>query len=267
MEDLLYQMFLGDALNALGIEQPWTATEQSTNLPITLAKLDTDIEPIPLTSQSSNPSVPILSIPDSQRTNDSLLATPLVVNSEAANFSFSPQNTSWAGTPQITQLDNLGEVLVVPGTSSETVSILVQWTFREAQYNNEVGVFVVDPSGKVDGIAPGEQGFAQAALKSPTRQTLLNSGDQAGDWRELTFTGGSILAFYLIQNDTSANWLTNNASNAIGEKSLAFFSLQEANPDNFDHSRSSHLGRGIWRLNWEDLTGGGDQDFMGRQMR
>ncbi|WP_236104237.1 hypothetical protein, partial [Sphaerospermopsis reniformis] len=40
-----------------------------------------------------------------------------------------------------------------------------------------------------------------------TRQTLFNSGHAAGNWRELTFTGGSILAFYLIQNGTSENWL------------------------------------------------------------
>jgi hypothetical protein len=137
----------------------------------------------------------------------------------------------------------------------------VQWTFRDAKYNNEVGVFVVDESGKVGGFAPGDQGFAQTALQSPTRQTLFNSGNSAGNWRELTFAGGSYLAFYLIQNDTSANWLANNASNTIGQQSLAFFSLQGANPDGFDHSQSTHLGQGIWRINWEDLTGGGDQDF------
>ncbi|MFM7370479.1 MAG: DUF4114 domain-containing protein, partial [Sphaerospermopsis kisseleviana] len=176
-------------------------------------------------------------------------------------FSFSSQNTSWAGTPQITQLDSLGEVLVIPGTSSETVSIVVQWTFRDAEYNNEVGVFVVDQSGKVGGLSPNEQGFAQTALQSSTRQTLFNSGHAAGNWRELTFTGGSILAFYLIQNGTSENWLANNPSNTVSQQSLAFFSLLGANPDGFDHSRSTHLGKGIWRLNWEDLTGGGDQDF------
>ena len=212
MEDPNYQLPWGDALNPLGIEQSLGSTEQTLS---SLAALATDIQAIPLTSQPSNPSVfntaiadPLLGTPNGQSgiidpvvANDSLLGTPVVVNAEAANFSFSPQNTSWAGTPQITQLDNLGEVLVVPGTSSETVSIVVQWTFRDALYNNEVGVFVVDSFGKVGGIAPGEQGFAQAALQSPTRQTLFNSGNEAGNWRELTFAGGSTLAFYLIQND------------------------------------------------------------------
>ncbi|MCA2803666.1 MAG: DUF4114 domain-containing protein, partial [Microcystis sp. M114S2] len=191
---------------------------------------------------------------------DSLLSVPLLVNQEAANFSFSDQDTSWTGTPQISQLDDLGEVLVVPGNPSERVNMVVQWTLREADFNNEVGFFLVDPLGGVEGIAPGEPGFAEAALSSPSRQTLFNSGNQAGNWREFTVPGGSRLGFYLIQNSTSANWLENNRQNQ-GQSGLAFFSLKGANPDNFDHSQSSHLGRGIWRFNWEDLTGGGDQDF------
>ncbi len=174
--------------------------------------------------------------------------------------SFSDQDTSWLGTPQITQLDDLGEVLVVPGNPSERVNMVVQWTLREADFNNEVGFFLVDPLGGVEGIAPGEKGFAEAALSSSSRQTLFNSGNQAGNWREFTVAGGSRLGFYVIQNNTSANWLENNRQNQ-GQSGLAFFSLKGANPDNFDHSQSSHLGRGIWRLNWEDLTGGGDQDF------
>ena len=237
MEDPNYQPLLGNTLNPLGIGSSFGATEQTLSSPIALTTPGVDIQAIPATSQLSNSSVfntaiadPQLSVSGGQSgiissslANDSLLAAPVVVSPEAANFAFSSQDTSWLGTPQITQLDSLGEVLVVPGTSAETVSIAVQWTFRDAKYNNEVGVFVVDQSGKVGGFAPGEQGFAQAALQSPTRQTLFNSGNEAGNWRELTFTGGSTLAFYLIQNDTSANWLANNASNPIGQQSLAFF--------------------------------------------
>jgi|694.fasta_scaffold16546_2 RHS repeat-associated protein len=275
MEDPNYQPLLGNTLNPLGIGSSFGATEQTLSSPIALTSQGVDIQAIPLTSQSSDTSVlntaivdPLLGISDSQSgivspllANDSLLAAPVVVSPEAANFAFSSQDTSWLGTPQITQLDSLGEVLVVPGTSAETVSIAVQWTFRDAKYNNEIGVFVVDQSGKVGGFAPGEQGFAQAALQSSTRQTLFNSGNEAGNWRELTFAGGSYLAFYLIQNDTSTNWLAKNASNTIGQQSLALFSLQGANPDKFDHAQSTDLGNGIWRINWEDLTGGGDQDF------
>ncbi|MFM7278703.1 MAG: DUF4114 domain-containing protein, partial [Microcystis aeruginosa] len=236
------------------------ATAPSMLAPTTLEVVP-QITPLTLSSPS-NFLAPVSATASDNLANqgDSLLSVPLLVNPEAVNFSFSDQDTSWRGTPQITQLDDLGEVLVVPGNPSERVNMVVQWTLREADFNNEVGFFLVDPLGGVEGIAPGEEGFAEAALSSSSRQTLFNSGNQAGNWREFTVPGGSRLGFYVIQNNTSTNWLENNRQNQ-GQSELAFFSLKGANPDNFDHSQSSHLGRGIWRLNWEDLTGGGDQDF------
>ncbi len=253
-------ILLEDGSGLLGVDQTLMATA-----PSMLAPTRPEVTPLvtPLTlSSPTNFIAPVSAAASDNLANqgDSLLSTPLLVNPEAVNFSFSDQDTSWRGTPQITQLDDLGEVLVVPGNPSERVNMVVQWTVREADFNNEVGFFLVDALGGVEGIAPGEPGFAEAALSSPSRQTLFNSGNQAGNWREFTVAGGSRLGFYLIQNNTSANWLENNRQNQ-GQSGLAFFSLKGANPDNFDHSQSSHLGRGIWRLNWEDLTGGGDQDF------
>ena len=272
MEDLIPKSFPENNSGSFGVE-PLFDSVSSLNQTLTTSGLGlttTEInpQPLPLTTLSSTSTVfgtaiaqstPELIAPLSA--SDSLLSVPQAVNGEAASFAFSVEDTSWLGTPRITQLDNLGEVLFVPGDSLETVAISAQWTFREAEYNNEVGVFVVDELGRVDGIAPDNKGFAKAALGSASRQILFNSGNSAGNWRELTFAGGSYLAFYLIQNDTSANWLVQNASNTVGQQSLAFFSLQGANSDGFDHSQSTHLGNGIWRINWEDLTGGGDRDF------
>ncbi|MFM6643375.1 MAG: putative Ig domain-containing protein [Microcystis panniformis] len=253
-------ILLEDSSSLLGVDRTLMATAPSMLAPTTLEVVP-QITPLTLSSPS-NFLAPVSATASDNLANqgDSLLSVPLLVNQEAANFSFSDQDTSWLGTPQITQLDDLGEVLVVPGNPSERVNMVVQWTLREADFNNEVGFFLVDPLGGVEGIAPGEKGFAEAALSSSSRQTLFNSGNQAGNWREFTVAGGSRLGFYVIQNNTSANWLENNRQNQ-GQSGLAFFSLKGANPDNFDHSQSSHLGRGIWRLNWEDLTGGGDQDF------
>jgi RHS repeat-associated protein len=257
---ILPPILLEDGSSLLGVDQTLMATAPSMLAPTTL-EVAPQVTPLTLSSPS-NFLAPVSAAASDNLANqsDSLLSTPLLVNPEAANFSFSDQDTSWLGTPQISQLDDLGEVLVVPGNPSERVNMVVQWTLREAAFNNEVGFFLVDALGGVEGIAPGEEGFAEAALSSPSRQTLFNSGNQAGNWREFTVAGGSRLGFYVIQNSTSANWLENNRQNQ-GQSGLAFFSLKGANPDNFDHSQSSHLGRGIWRLNWEDLTGGGDQDF------
>ncbi len=257
---ILPPILLEDGSSLLGVDQTLMATAPSMLAPTT-PEVAPQVTPLTLSSPS-NFLAPVSAAASDNLANqsDSLLSTPLLVNPEAANFSFSDQDTSWLGTPQISQLDDLGEVLVVPGNPSERVNMVVQWTLREAAFNNEVGFFLVDALGGVEGIAPGEEGFAEAALSSPSRQTLFNSGNQAGNWREFTVAGGSRLGFYVIQNSTSANWLENNRQNQ-GQSGLAFFSLKGANPDNFDHSQSSHLGRGIWRLNWEDLTGGGDQDF------
>ncbi|MFM7441966.1 MAG: DUF4114 domain-containing protein, partial [Snowella sp.] len=239
----------------------------TSSLAVTSENIPLELQPIPISSDLSPSSLfsslPSANSPLSLSENEPLLKSPEAVSTEAANFNFASlaEDTSWLGTPRITQLNNLGEILVVPGDSSETVAIAVQWTFREAAYNNEIGVFLVDEQGRVNGLTPDNPGFAEAVLRSSNRQILFNSGDTAGNWRELTFAGGSYLAFYLIQNDTSANWLANNPSNTVGQQSLAFFSLLGANPDGFDHARSTHLGQGIWRLNWEDLTGGGDRDF------
>ncbi|MFM6896182.1 MAG: hypothetical protein ACKPKF_02380, partial [Microcystis panniformis] len=201
------------------------ATAPSMLAPTTLEVVP-QITPLTLSSPS-NFLAPVSATASDNLANqgDSLLSVPLLVNQEAANFSFSDQDTSWLGTPQITQLDDLGEVLVVPGNPSERVNMVVQWTLREADFNNEVGFFLVDPLGGVEGIAPGEKGFAEAALSSSSRQTLFNSGNQAGNWREFTVAGGSRLGFYVIQNNTSANWLENNRQNQ-GQSGLAFFSLK-----------------------------------------
>jgi VCBS repeat-containing protein len=53
------------------------------------------------------------------------------------------------------------------------------------------------------------------------------------------------------------------ASQTQQQKPLAFFSFQAANPDGFDHLQASFTGNGGGQLTlkWEDLTGGGDQDF------
>jgi hypothetical protein len=254
----------GHSENPLGtlldpVFQPLTSS-----LAVTSENIPLELQPIPISSDLS-PSNLFASLPSENSSlsfsqDEPLLKSPKAVSTEAANFDFASlaEDPNWLGTSRITQLDSLGEVLVVPGTSSETVTIAVQWTFREAEYNNEVGVFVVDELGRVDGIAPDNNGFAKAALNSSSRQILFNSGNSAGNWRELIFAGGSYLAFYIIQNDTSANWLANNSGNTVGQ---AFFSLQGANPDGFDHTQSTHLGQGIWRINWEDFTGGGDRDF------
>lgn len=167
-----------------------------------------------------------------------------------------------ADADPLTAMSPLGDALQVNGAPEELVHLRFSWTGREARYNNEIGVFVVeDDAGQVNGIAPGETGYAQAALTSSSRQTLFISGSAIGAWRDLSFRGGSRLGFYLLQDTTHQQWLAANPQNALNQGPLAFFSIDGVNPDAVDHVRSRALGRALWQFNWEDLTGGGDRDF------
>lgn len=149
---------------------------------------------------------------------------------------------------------------ITVGGSAGATTLRFQWTSREAAYSNEIGVFAIDEFGRVNGIAPGEAGYAQAALTSSTRQVLFSSGQQAGAWKELSFQPETQLAFYLIQNSTTEAWLANNPRNNSNQP-LALFSIETANFNRFDYVQSRALGEGLWQFAWEDVTNGGDRDF------
>ena len=73
--------------------------------------------------------------------------------------------------------------------------------------------------------------------------------------------------FYMIQNNTTANFLAKNPTNANhgnnnGSAPVAFFSIKAANPDGMRHTQiiaDSTTGRA--QYNWEDLMSLGDSDF------
>ncbi|MTJ15867.1 MULTISPECIES: DUF4114 domain-containing protein [unclassified Dolichospermum] len=148
--------------------------------------------------------------------------------------------------------NNIGETLAV----TEDTTLVFQWTQREAQYNNEVGIIVFDnPEGKIDGVSPQQAGYFQKVLNSEKSEVIFSKGSSAGNWKQLDFKAGDYVGFYLIQNGNSAEYLNN--PNCIN----IFSSITSANTDNFDHVLSTNLGNNIYRFNWEDLTGGGDKDF------
>ena len=168
------------------------------------------------------------------------------------------EQASLAGSPEITATTDIGEVLTIPDIGQTTTPILFQWTNKEAQYNSEVGYYLVDEEGRVDGIAPEDPDYASTVLNTSTTSTLFSPDQQTGDWQQIDIPAGYHLAFYLIANGTRNQWLNTTDPN---HKPNAFFSVNGANLDGFDHSRTENLGTGIWRLSWEDLLNGGDQDF------
>ena len=131
-------------------------------------------------------------------------------------------------------------------TGTVTGSLVVN---SEAEFNNTVGWYVVDNfSGTVNGLNPGDAGYAEAALSN---QVNLSVG----------VSGGVILAPFLISDGTVAEFLANNPSNAAPDDAdsglNAYFAYVGANPDQVDHIRL--LGDNTF--GFEDLFGGGDEDF------
>jgi hypothetical protein len=144
---------------------------------------------------------------------------------------------------------------------SETVTVEFTWNRAEACYKNEVGFYVVqDAAGRVNGLLPGEEGYARAALDSSNASVLFARGQKVGSKTRITLTGGSCYGFFMIQNSTLATLRAQNPDNLVGQKPLAFFSVVEANPDGVDHLHASIEQKKL-RLAWEDKTFGGDRDY------
>lgn len=150
----------------------------------------------------------------------------------------------------------------VPGAVGTTGTFRFDWTKRDAGFDNEVGVYVIDDaSGRVNGVRPGDPRYLRAVMRSASRQVLFDSSSSAGNFRTLSFTAGTRLGFYLIQDMTSAELLKTNPTNSSTGGKMAFFSFSAANPDRLEHVRTSDAPNGGTRFAWEDLFGLGDADF------
>jgi len=159
-------------------------------------------------------------------------------------------------------------VYVVPGTPGSMQQVSLSWASKNAAYADEFGYFVVNSiDGSVGGRTPGSAGYAQAALSSSTRRLIFSKGQKAGAHRSITLTGGQMIVFYMIQNNTTANFLAKNPSDSIHGNNnpndpLAFFSIKAANPDHMKHAQIiADRTTGRTEFNWEDLISGRDGDF------
>ncbi|HEX5836420.1 MAG TPA: peptidoglycan DD-metalloendopeptidase family protein, partial [Anaerolineales bacterium] len=148
----------------------------------------------------------------------------------------------------------------VPATGS--VNVHIDFVFREATYNNELGYFTVDDeSGRIGGIGPGEPGYYQKVFERTT--IIFHSGSSANTADvDLPLLGGDILVFFLVQNNTLENLKRNNPNNEIGRSPLAFFSLDLLNPDGRDHFVGFNgPANNLTQFGFEDQRNGGDNDY------
>ncbi|MDB9312478.1 DUF4347 domain-containing protein [Spirulina sp. CS-785/01] len=141
--------------------------------------------------------------------------------------------------------------------TSETV----QGTFtlyREAKFDNVVGLYRLDNSeGAVNGLNPGDDGYAEAAMTNRLTDINLSVSNQSSFSLKSSITGGALYAPFIITNGSIEEFLDENPENSAGSELQAYFPFMSANPDKADHLRL--LGNNL--IGFEDLPGGGDLDF------
>lgn len=125
---------------------------------------------------------------------------------------------------------------------------------REAAFDNFVGFYrVTDINGGIDingdsiaDITPGQSGYTEAALGARAEAVSLTTANLTETVFESAVVGGSLYAPFLIANGN----LDRFNSQAV------FFAFGAANADGVEHIRFADGA-----LRFEDLFGGGDNDF------
>lgn len=130
--------------------------------------------------------------------------------------------------------------------------------YREAAFNNFVSLYRVDDArGTVNGIAPGQEGYAQAALANRIETLIISVSNQSTRVVPALIQSDAIYAPFMIANGSVEEFLSQNPSNTAGAGPQAYFTYIGANPDRVDHIRL--LGNNVF--GFEDLPGGGDLDY------
>jgi hypothetical protein len=110
-------------------------------------------------------------------------------------------------------------------------------------------IYVLEQNGQINAINPSGSHARTQIHDIP--------GPDSGSTTLSRDTGACCYERGAIGIEVDPNFLTNDKLN---KGPRAFFSIREANPDNFDHLRGT-ISNGNLRLAWEDGTFGGDRDF------
>ncbi|NJO19965.1 MAG: DUF4114 domain-containing protein [Spirulinaceae cyanobacterium RM2_2_10] len=161
-----------------------------------------------------------------------------------------------AAVPLGSDLQTQGlEVINLLGSGVTNASFTV---YREAVFSNFAGFYRIDDvSGSIGGIAPGQAGYAQAAIQQRVGSIELFVNNQSISSFSASLAGNALYAPFLIVNGDPFAFINNNPDNTPGLELQAYFAFTAANPDGVDHVRL--LGDNIF--GFEDLPGGGDLDF------
>ncbi|MEQ9371577.1 MAG: putative Ig domain-containing protein [Coleofasciculus chthonoplastes F3-SA18-01] len=183
---------------------------------------------------------------------------PMAESNDSLTLTVEPTNES----PALgTQLQGEQEIIDLRGQTSPVDANFIE-VKSHAGFDNSVGLYVIEnEDGAVEDpmtgqlIHPEDEGYAQAALA----QSVVSDVNRGTVEFNTQLDGGNLLAPFIIANGTKAELLAENPNNqylGYGEP-IAYFSYLGANSDGADHIRL--LGDNTF--GFEDLHGGGDQDF------
>jgi RHS repeat-associated protein len=154
--------------------------------------------------------------------------------------------------------------LAVPGTAGQSIPTTFTLTGANSSFANEFDIFPVDDAtGRIGALKPSDEGYEAAALSRAGQQVVFADGAAVGTTATFDLPAGSLLGLYIVHNHTTAQALSQNPDNLLGQRPLVYFSFQSANPDRFEHIQQT----GSNQFAFEDLFGGGDLDFNDLEVR
>ncbi|MBD2412285.1 DUF4114 domain-containing protein [Nostoc calcicola FACHB-3891] len=143
-------------------------------------------------------------------------------------------------------------------------------------YNNTFGIFAMDDDGSVAGVKPGAPDYAATVVKNRIPLPGADEGSyKKGDTFQGELEGGPKYGVFLIANGTPNQFLQQNPKNEQKQSGTpkAYFFDKAANPDKASHVKvlssteanpnqeSDVKVLPSIEYGFEDLYGGGDQDF------
>ncbi|NET63811.1 MAG: tandem-95 repeat protein [Moorea sp. SIO1G6] len=162
-----------------------------------------------------------------------------------------------SGPVSSTLTQNANNTFTITGDTAGQSQLQFTLTGREAGEVSEIGVFAVDSAeGTINGIAPGQSGYVQAALsQAKTIFSVLPDGlGTAQATRTIdSFDVNDNLVFYVIQGGSKDGVLGGQ-----DPTSNVFFSGASFNSDGQNHVQVTDNGNGQLTLGFED---GNDGDF------
>ena len=178
-----------------------------------------------------------------------------VADTAAGGSTISNTAQATTTTDDTNSLNNSASATTQVQQPTAATGLTITLVSRHAKYKNEFGLFIVDDAqGRIGNLLPGDSGYARAAVSRT--KIVFGANTKIRTTANLTLPPGGHFGMYLVQNSTSSKLLRKNPENRLGRGPLMFFSFAAANPDGFNHVRSSGT-----RYNFEDMTSGGDRDF------